>query len=36
MEFAKKKYKISFVGGPTTPTYSIYYFVNYTLNFCTL
>ena len=23
MEFAKKKYKISFLGGPTTPTYSI-------------
>ena len=22
MEFAKKKYEISFVGGPTTPTYS--------------
>ena len=21
----KKKYKISFVGGPTTPTYSIYF-----------
>ena len=24
MEFAKKKYKIVFLGGPTTPTYSIY------------
>ena len=22
----KKKYKISFVGGPTIPTYSIYFF----------
>ena len=22
MEFAKKRYKISFLGGPTTPTYS--------------
>ena len=22
MEFATKKYKISFLGGPTTPTYS--------------
>ena len=22
MEFAKKKFKISFLGGPTTPTYS--------------
>ena len=27
MEFAKKKYKISFLGGPTTPTYSIYIFI---------
>ena len=23
MEFEEKKYKISFLGGPTTPTYSI-------------
>ena len=22
MEFVKKKYEISFLGGPTTPTYS--------------
>jgi hypothetical protein len=22
MEFAEKRYKISFLGGPTTPTYS--------------
>ena len=26
MEFAKKKYKISFLGGPTTPTYSMFHF----------
>ena len=24
----KKKYEISFVGGPTTPTYSIVYFMS--------
>ena len=23
MEFAKKKYEIKFLGGPTTPTYSL-------------